>query len=159
MRGVFARERSWDSQDFVGKSRRTGRVTRQVPAMPKEVDEVFCRQQEETPQLLDLVFIGDFSHLDCCRVSSIIDYAQSRKFLVCVSGSWCRCFMSWVEGIFCWTCWCSKNGKNYLNLYRFTAALVNRDCGQKGPRCVRVITLEFERADSGLLNDLLERIA
>lgn len=49
MQGIFARERSWDSQEFVGKSQRTGRAPRQVPAMPKEVNEALCTQQEETP--------------------------------------------------------------------------------------------------------------
>lgn len=48
--------------------------------MPREVDEAFCRQQEETPQLQDLIFMGNFSHLDCSRMNSIIDINNPGNF-------------------------------------------------------------------------------
>lgn len=62
-------------------------MPRWVPAMPnkeEEVDEVF-RQQEETSQLQDLVFMGELSYLDSCRMSKMTGYKQSGKFLGCVN--------------------------------------------------------------------------
>ena len=63
-------------------------MARWVPAMPnqeEEVDEAFFREQEETSQLQDLVLVGDFSHLDSCRMSTMTGYKQTRKFLGCVN--------------------------------------------------------------------------
>lgn len=63
-------------------------MPRWVPAMlnqEEEGDEAFFRQQEETSQLQHLVLMGDFSHVDSCRMSDMTGYEQSRTFLGCVN--------------------------------------------------------------------------
>lgn len=72
---------------------------------------------------------------------------------VLMTVSWCRCFMSWVERVFCWTCWCSKKER-----ISWICKIYSSLCQQRLWTEVST-TMEFARADSGLLKDLLERIS
>lgn len=56
-----------------------------MPYQEEVVDEAFMRQQEETSQFQDLVLMGDFSHLDSCRMSNMTGYNPTRGFLGCVN--------------------------------------------------------------------------
>ncbi|GAB0205541.1 hypothetical protein GRJ2_003019700 [Grus japonensis] len=136
------------------------------PNQDEEVDEAFYKRLAEVSQSLALVLMGDFNLPDVCWEYSTAERKQSRRFLECVEDNFLRQLVSKP----------TRGGASLDLLFTNREGLVGdvvvggylelsdhkmiefSILGEVRKGVSKTTTMDFRRADFGLLRTLVERV-
>ncbi|GAB0210105.1 hypothetical protein GRJ2_003476300 [Grus japonensis] len=136
------------------------------PNQDEEADEAFYKRLAEVSQSLALVLVGDFNLLDVCWKYNIAERKQSRRFLECAEDNFLTQLVSEP----------TRGGASldllFTNREGLVGDVVVRGClglsdhemtefsilGEVRRGISKTTTMDFRRADFGLLRTLVERV-
>jgi len=150
-----------------GTSGITVGVCYRPPDQDKGADEVLYRQIGEASRSKALVLMGEFNHPDICWRDNTAGHRQARRFLECVAdnfllqviekpmrtGAMLELVLTNKEGLVGNVKLKGSLGCSHHEMVEFRILKAARRVRSK------LATLDFRRADFGLLRDLLDRIS
>ncbi|GAB0208240.1 mitochondrial enolase superfamily member 1 [Grus japonensis] len=136
------------------------------PNQDEEADEAFYKQLAEVSQSLALVLVGDFNLPDVCWKSNTAERKQSRRFLECVEDNFLTQLVSEPTrgGASLDLLFTNREGLVGDVVVRGRLGLSDHEMiefsihGEVRRGVSKTTTMDFQRADLGLLRTLVERV-